>query len=136
MVSGLLETDDLLMCEFAENGEGPHYYNCWNLCREVYRRAGLILPAYDDYIKDVFKRDAVIRDIRKCFFKELAGPERLSIVTLMMRPGCVTHMGVVLEKNRFIHIGKRTGVVIARLDDRRWKKRIEGFYRYVSDSGA
>lgn len=126
-----LELHDLLLCGFSENGNGPQFYNCWNLCREVYRRAGRQLPAYNDYIKDLFERDRVIKEVRKCFFKPLNKPEYLAIVTLKLRPKCITHIGCIINKRQFIHISRTAGVNITKINDRKWNNKIEGFYRYV-----
>ena len=133
-----LELHDLLYCEYSRKGDGPYEYNCWNLCREVYRRAGRELPLYSEYIRSIAGRSRLIKRIKDGGdFERLSGAELLAIVTLRtsgLRPGCITHIGVVVGPNRFIHINRKKGVVIARLDDRRWKNRIEGFYRYVADN--
>ena len=127
MASGL---HDLLFCEFKEDGTGPHFFNCWNLCREIYHRGGRQLPIQNDYIKDLFKRDAVIKEIRKSMFTKIDKPEPLAIVTLKLRPRCITHMGCMINHKQFMHISRTSGVSITRLDDRKWKEKIEGLYRY------
>jgi cell wall-associated NlpC family hydrolase len=126
----VLELHDLLTAEFEENGEGPNY-DCWNLCREVYRRVGRILPRYSDYIATVADRNNLISIIKEDDFIRIDKPEFLSIVTFQLRPRMITHMGVVIDKHRFIHVRKKCGVAIERLDTGQWSKRIEGFYRYA-----
>lgn len=126
-----LELHDLLTAEFEEDGEGPNY-NCWNLCREVYRRAGRFLPKYSDYIVGIIERNSLIQIVKNSDdFISIEKSEPLAIVAFQLRPQAITHMGVVISKNRFIHIRKRVGVVIERLDIGKWSKKIEGFYRYV-----
>lgn len=134
-----LELHDLLLCEFSDYGDGPHFYNCWNLVREVFRRAGKCLPSYSEWIESIVDRNGFIESFRHCGdFIELDKPEQLAIVTLKLSPrhsNCITHMGTVIDKRRFIQIRKNPiGVSIERLDNKRWVKRIEGFYRYVRDN--
>jgi len=128
-----LELHDLLMAEFEEAGEGPNY-NCWNLCREVYRRAERFLPKYSDYIAGIAKRNNLIQIVKNSGdFTQIEKPELLAIVAFQLRPKAITHMGVVIDKYRFIHVRKRAGVAIERLDIGKWSKKIEGFYRYVAN---
>jgi cell wall-associated NlpC family hydrolase len=57
-------------------------------------------------------------------------PESGDLVTIMIRPPYVNHLGVVVGGGRFIHILNKTQVVIERLSDPVWKIRIAGFYRW------
>lgn len=135
-----LELSDLLLCEFSRDGNGPHFYNCWNLGREVYRRAKKYLPLYSEWIDSIIDRDNLIKNGLKNSgdFIRLDRPEMLAIVTLRLsshHPYCITHMGTVINKRQFIQIRKNpVGVSIDRLDDMKWEKRIEGFYRYVGNN--
>jgi len=129
-----LELDDLLMADFDENGDGPNY-NCWNLCREVCKRAGKFLPRYSEYISEIAERNNFIEGILNDFIP-LDKPEPFCVVTFNLRPRKITHMGIVLDKYRFIHIRKQAGVAIERLDIGSWSKRIEGFYRYAANNQA
>ena len=129
-----LELHDLLMAEFEEDGEGPNY-DCWNLCREVYRRAGRTLPRYSKYITSIAERNNLIQAIKNSDdFVNIESPEMLAIVAFKLKPKAITHMGIVLDKYRFIHIRKKAGVAIERLDIGRWSKKIEGFYRYAANN--
>ena len=131
-----LKLRDLLLCEFSKKGNGPHFYNCWNLSREVFRRAGKYLPSYSEWIQSVCDRNDFIESLRNSGdFIELNKPEFLAIITLRLSPRyfkCITHMGIVINKRRFIQIRKApVNVEMPRLDDPKWVKRTEGFYRYV-----
>ena len=129
-----LELHDLLTAEFEEDGEGPNY-NCWNLCREVYRKAGKFLPRYSKYIAGIAERNNLIQAIKRSDdFMNIKNPEPLAIVAFRLYPKAITHMGVVIDKHRFIHIRKKTGVAIEHLDIGQWSKHVEGFYRYVANN--
>ena len=134
-----LELCDLLLCEFSKDGNGPHFYNCWNLSREVFKRAGKTLPLYSEWIQSISMRDLLIRKLKNSDdFILLNKPEFLAIVALRLEPlhpDCITHMGVVVSNRRFIQVRKNpAGVSIERLDSPRWTKRFEGFYRYVGNN--
>ena len=132
-----LELHDLLLAQFSENGDGPMFYNCWNSSREIYKRFGRWLPRYSDYIAAISQRDNLIRTIIDDDFISISKPEIPCIVTFRLsryEPRAITHMGVVISKRRFFHISKRVGASAIRLDDRRWSKKIEGFYRYAGNN--
>ena len=134
-----LELCDLLLCEFSKDGNGPHFYNCWNLSREVFKRAGKTLPLYSKWIQSISMRDLLIRKLKNSDeFIPLNKPEFLAILALRLyprHPNCITHMGVVINKHRFIQVRKNpVGVSMERLDNPIWIKRTEGFYRYVGNN--
>ena len=45
--------------------------------------------------------------------------------------GGVSHVGVYLQNNKFVHASTSEGVTITSLDDSYWSKRIVGYGRYV-----
>ncbi len=126
--------EDLLLSKFSKTGNGPDFYNCWNWCVEVAKRMGFFLPAFSDWIEEISCRENVINKFKKSDFIKLEKPEAGCIVTLRLVPGCINHMGIVLEdKKRFAQI-RKIGPSIERLDNSKWVHRIEGFYRYVSSN--
>jgi len=132
-----LELSDLLLCKFSEDGQGPDFYNCWNFCREVYKRAGRMLPFYHEWICSIAARHSLIIKIKESDdFIRLENPELFCLVGIMYVPKHITHIGVVIGRGRIIHINKTHGVIIERLDSLFMTKRIEGYYRYVGDSKA
>ena len=92
-----LELSDLLLARFSEDGDGPKEFNCWNLCREIYRRCGKFLPKYSDYISDISQRDNLIKSVIADDFVRIDKPESLCMVTLKLRPRAITHIGCVLD---------------------------------------
>lgn len=125
-----LYINDLLYAVFDKNGCGPDRFNCWQLCREIYRRAERSLPDYNKWIEDIFDRDRFIGLIKKTDFLPVERPGMLDIVTLKLKGNLITHCGCMLDKRRFIHISKKKGVSISDINDKKWRKRIEGFYRF------
>lgn len=48
-----------------------------------------------------------------------------------MKPDKVQHLGVYIGDGRFIHILETTGVIISRTDDRFFRRKIRGFYKWL-----
>jgi len=128
-----INTDDLLDKPFKMGASGPDAYDCYHLCQEVCRRAGVYLPPKES-IADIERRaDALEEAKTSCI--ELEQPEPYCIVAIRgepMHPDWITHMGIVLaNRYQFIHIRRNHLVTIERLDHPYWRGKIEGYYRYV-----
>jgi len=126
-----LNYTDLLGIPFKMGGRTKQEgFDCYGLCMEVAKRAGVTPYEFNIGIEDLHKRsDAINNGKESCI--EIDKPEPFCIVTFKIRPPYVTHMGIVLEDCKsFIHILKKRSVSIARLDEPIWKRKIDGFYRY------
>jgi hypothetical protein len=134
-----LDYNDLLGAKFTHGGNSiAEGFDCWSLVREVYRRLGRELLEYKHLCEQIIKDDkfqyehvdTLIND-RKYLFVRLDRPEPFCIVTFIMLPPFVTHIGVVLEDKRsFIHILKQSSVSVERLDSLLWEKKIDGFWKF------
>ncbi len=123
---------DLLGVKFKEGGRNVEEgLDCYGLCMEGGRRAGGPIHKFDIWIEELVARDAAIAD-GKNSFEQISSPEPFCVVTFKIRPPYVTHMGIVLEDCvSFIHILGKTRVTIARLDNRVFKAKLDGYYRYT-----
>jgi cell wall-associated NlpC family hydrolase len=141
--------DDLIGKPFKYNSFGPNEYDCYGLCKEVCRRGGLDLPDQEKFIElhtpypdyEVRGNDRISL-VDKCaeaaiknWFKKIDNPEPYCIVVFNSGPYFAGHVGVAIDKKRFIHIFPKKNCCIERLDNPKWVNKIEGFYRYVSQSG-
>jgi cell wall-associated NlpC family hydrolase len=134
-----LNYQDLLGAKFCHGGNSiAEGFDCWSLAREVYRRLGRDLLEYKHLAEQVMadekfqydKVDALIR-VGAQNFEPLQKPEAYCIVTFILRPPYVTHIGVVLEDKRsFIHILKQSSVAVERLDSLLWATKIDGFWKF------
>jgi len=104
-------------------------YNCYSLCREVNKRMGIILPDSQP-IEALDERSQAIQTSKHDYVK-LDKPEPGCLVTFSLRPPFVTHIGVMLNEIRFIHVMKKRQVCIERIDRPFWQKRLDGFYKYT-----
>ncbi len=131
-----MDYNNLLGKPFKEGGTGKDGYDCYSLAREVCCRVGIYLPtkntqklAMADNIKN--RSDNINQGKEEDYIK-LEKPEPFCIVTFMLSPPFVNHMGVMLDKYHFIHIMKKRRVVVERIDNRFWKTKVEGYYKYAS----
>lgn len=137
MQNDKISVSDLIGKPFADNGRGPEAYDCYGLVIEVMRRIGVVLPDYNllcgghDPAHIAASVEAASAD-----WEKIEGPEIGSLVTIAYPfPGTISHVGVVIGTDLFIHTRKATGgVSIDRLSSVAWSKRIRGFYRYIGPS--
>lgn len=139
-MSDLLEYKDLLGIPFKYKGSTKEEgFDCWNLCREIYRRLGRELPEYHYFIEQINNDgkfqyenvDKMIKDGSKKWLIKIEKPESYCLVTFMIRPPFTSHIGIVLsDYYRFIHIMRKISVTVERLDSLEWKRRITGYWRY------
>lgn len=126
----LINYADLIGKPFKRGARGPHFYDCWGLVMEIYRRCGIEIPDYDTGLytaEDVDDCAAVGKIDFKANFQR---PEPVPCVILIRFNETVfcNHVGVHLGENRFIHAREKIGVNVDRLDSPAWNRKIEGFY--------
>lgn len=123
-----MDVSDLLGKPFAWHARGPDAYDCWGLVVEAARRAGLYLP--DELsIREPQGRARRIADVFDDFTR-IDAPEPYCLVTFIVRPPYVSHIGFVLgDGKQFIHVTQSQRVTIDKFDSPFWRKRIDGYYR-------
>ncbi len=124
-----------LLVKFKDKGRDYSGWNCWGLPRCAFKDIlSIELPSFvDDYVDagDTKASRRVIHDIilsQKHNWEKVDQPQALDVV-LFRFGDTQTHLGLMIDKNRFIHCEKRINTVIERIDSAKWQKRIEGIYR-------
>ena len=126
--------DDLIGKPFRDDGRGPEGYDCYGLVMEVMRRYGVELPDYGlpgpEHTPAAI--DAAATTARPDWV-EIPSPIPGCLVAIAYPyPGLISHVGVVIDADRFIHARAATGgVTIDRLSSPAWRKRIRGYYKYA-----
>lgn len=124
----MVEAADLIGVPFQYRGRGPDAYDCFGLVKECWRRAhGIELP---DFLSPEDQgTQAAVGLIQLQQWERV--PLQPNVMAAIRIGRLVSHCGFLLDECRMIHAWNRSGgVTIVRLDDE-WKRRIEGFYRYV-----
>lgn len=103
-------------------------YDCFELLRLVYwKLKGVEIPDHPYKNPLDYKHISQVVKDNKPAYKKIQNPELGDIILLRVY-GVPSHLGIYIDKNRFLHTQKQTGSIVDRLD--KWEKRIVGFYRY------
>lgn len=118
---------DLIGATFELGGRGPQKYDCYGLVREMYlREKNLVIPEYVTY-NTQGQNQALIATFSQQDWK--ATERRPGVAVVFWIGRFASHIGYVLEGDRFIHAWHASGgVTVERLSD--WERRIAGFYDF------
>lgn len=120
------EITELIGVPFAYGGRGPDTFDCYGLLMHLHALRGVKLP---DYRSPRDQATIAALMANQLTLWEQCEPEAGACVALRIVRG-VSHCGMVLEDDRFIHTWEKSGgVCIERLSD--WQHRTLGVYRYV-----
>ena len=109
---------------------------CWELLRRVYReQLGIDVPDYAEAYGRLEARQraqlaALIAAERRPWLAVQEGQERAGDAVLMRITGHPSHIGVVAEPGRFLHVFQGATACIESYRSPRWRPRLEGFYRH------
>lgn len=125
---------DLLGKEYELDGRGPDRFDCWGLCVEVGKRAGINFIDGERPEDNALKLQAFEKGKEDCFV-QIEKPKPFCIVLFRMPPPIIWHTGIVLPDNKtFVHILEQCTVCVERFSgpdwDSRWSRRFKGFYEY------
>jgi len=120
--------------KFKNRGRTKEGVDCWGLVRLIYKEQfNIELPSYDDEYKsshNIRETQEAINEHAKEWIpitKELVSPGDVVVLRLSGYP---THVGMVIEKNKMLHIIDGTDAVIENYTGRLWEHRIVGFFRH------
>jgi len=124
-----------LYVKFKDKGRDYSGWDCWGVPCLAYRDiSGIDLPSLiDEYVNpgDDKASRRVINDIvlsQKHNWRKINDPKPLDVVVFRFGD-TYTHVGLMIDKDRFIHCERKVNTVIERIDSAKWVKRIEGIYR-------
>ena len=125
---------DLIGVPFKENGRDISTgLDCYGLCVVIMKRLGRpIFPKNFCWASSIQERGKIVNHTLGQLTK-LKNPEPYCGVVFYLHPESTfaTHMGILLEDcTRFIHILHGKAVIVSRLSDKHWNRKLAGFYRY------
>lgn len=118
---------DLIGLPYLKGARGPEAYDCYGLCLEVSRRAGVVIPEIPTPTTRSDRNDlfASTKDI----WLKLPKPEAFCMAAFRIKHNW--HAGIVLPNlNQFIHVTAGINVTVSQLYSFMWRKRFDGFYRF------
>jgi len=106
--------------------------DCWGLIYLFYKeQLGITLPTYDTLYQDSFDKRHIGQLIDAMRGDWVKVPDMAEgDVVLFRSAGYNFHVGLIMNRSRFMHVVNEVGVVIERLDSVLWNKRQQGFFRY------
>jgi cell wall-associated NlpC family hydrolase len=118
---------DLIGRPYERGGRGPDSYDCWGLVRALLVRLGYRnlpdepTPRAPAAAAEAFQRHG------QAWKKQDSRPG--AVVLLKDEHGIGSHLGLMIDRGRFIHVSEVRGqVCIDRLSDPLWGGRVMGFY--------
>lgn len=124
--------DDMFYLDLIGRPFHVSAWNCWTLCRHIWRCLGWWLPEYP-YAERGKLPDGELRT-REAQFIRLPHAVPWSIAVLRQRHA-ETHAGIVLpDCETFIHVSERHGTVITPL--RRYRALLEGIFWYENEDNS
>jgi len=119
---------------YKYSGRGRDGLDCWGLVRLVHKdQFGIDLPSFTEV--DTKDKQSEVISIAKEYWTPVAVEQAGDVVVFNIL-GESTHVGIITKPGYFLHAYENQDVRVERLDSVKWKKRIEGIYRYSKDTGA
>lgn len=118
--------------EFAEKGRGPAY-DCWGLCIYVLEEQQGIqgLPDFRTGYHSTTDKVCIPRlvDKEQQNWEKVEAPQEGDVI-LFALAGKPMHVGIMIDKQQFLHITRGINACIEKISSPVWVNRIQGFYRY------
>jgi cell wall-associated NlpC family hydrolase len=125
---------DFIGIPFTHRGESFKGADCWGFVRLFYKNwLSKYLPDLSDYYSnsDNYKSCGHVYPLAAGFFKEIKKDEfKKYDIALFRIAGVAVHVGIILDKQTFIHCWDKTGSIISRFDDLNFKNKLDSIWRY------
>ena len=135
-----METESYMMVPVVPGGrtrEGG--VDCWGAVVLIYaEKLHIELPVYEDVNwKDSAAVWVAIAENEKASWREVAPADRAEYDVVLLRiKGIPWHVGVLVDRNRFLHADPMRGMCVERLESVHWRSRIVGYHRLKGDNNA
>ena len=130
-----IDLSDVFSAKFRSGGRGGGALDCQGVMIDVMRRFGIGVTETDvaDYAVETVAA-AIDGEVRSGRWRQIDEPETGCVVVMAMDPrdpDKAQHVGVYIGDGRFVHILEKTGALTTRIDDRFFKGKIRGYYRWI-----
>jgi sulfur carrier protein ThiS len=122
---------------FKAKGRDESGVDCWGLVRLVYKNEyGILLPSFSEqYELDDTNRIADLFAQYKEGWDPVTTPSAGDVVLFKIL-GYETHIGVCVDKSKFLHVREGKDSVIESLTNLKWSKRVVGVFKYSDKNSA
>lgn len=125
--------------KFVHNGRSiEEGVDCLGFLILFYKEFGVELPSNDGKIveKEWYLEDPnrYIRAIKNLGYESVNGEnlKPLDLIYFVVNHDVITHTGIMLDNNRFVHMTPKKGLRVSKLE-RHWSKRFRGGVRVIKD---
>jgi len=134
----MVSVADLIGTPFRDGGRDQATgLDCWGLVMEVYRRMGITVPDYGVTVPSAWDGTRVDRAAQEAkttgLWMPAARPQPGDLIAMHTDPylpaNVITHFGVVIGINQFIHQVDKRRCEAPRLTSE-WRPSFRGFYRW------
>ncbi len=128
-------SDKYIGIPYVDRGRGFDGCDCWGLARLVYaRELGIALPSYTGAYSSAEEAAevAALLDTRNRMqtWQQVSTPRTFDLI--LYRHGRLsTHVAIVIDDCRMLHIQSDDAAKVESVDDPRWQARLVGFYRHI-----
>lgn len=123
---------DYIGIPWVARGRDETGLDCYGLVRLVYaNRLGRELPEYDGYVTARERREVgalISGAIAHDDWRRVERPVPLD-VAVFRTGGLATHLGVMIDARRMLHVSDGRDAEISRIDAGQWATRLIGVYR-------
>ena len=126
---------DLIGIPFVDGGRDPRAgVDCWGLFMLAMRRLGHEVPDYTISCFATATIDDAVKSASPAQWGQVERPDPGVAVTFALDPQvpeAIQHFGMCIDRWRFLHTLRKTNSMLSRCDDRYWRNKIRGFYRWA-----
>ena len=129
-----LNHSDLIGIPFVDGGRTLEGLDCWGCVMLAAQTFGVDVPDFKvSPFAHAMINEEVATNLNKLVMRiDDPGPgDGVAMATSPHFPGAIQHFGIMVDHRRFIHCVEQAGVIITRLDDHYYSRRIKGFYRWL-----
>ncbi len=128
----MIEYADLIGVPFKHKGRTLDGFDCWGLVLYVLRRHGKQVddpvPDYPENWKDDKTHNYFLEHYHKQW-ERIDKPEILDVVLFGQEKDFPTHIGILVETDKVLHISEKHRTIISRPSY--IKKAVYGYYRFI-----
>ena len=128
----VIDYTDFIGIPFKHKGRTFEGFDCWGLILYVLRHMGKQvddpMPDYPENWKDTKEHNYFLEHYHKQWIK-IDKPEVLDAVMFGKDEKFPTHIGIIVDKNKVLHVVENHGTIISKLSN--IKKLVYGYYRFV-----
>ena len=133
----MIDVNKYIGIPFEDSGRSQEGVDCWGLIHLFYKNErGIEFPLYTDLYETSFDKERVSEIINeeKVYWNQIEFDELQDGDVILFRvSGLPIHVGMVVDKNTFIHCIKGAQSCLEKLNSPRSQNRIIGAFRYAQN---